>query len=248
MTITITITVNAIFPVTEIVISDSEWDQYILNDEEQRKRTNIWEANFRVYRDEREQRRKDREEYNKSRGEDGRGVKRKKYTRQVTDHSTASRAVLGGNAIAKAASSSKINYEALQGVFQADGNFAVPVQKNTHGEGGVGGENAPEGNNDDDINAVRNLAAPVRAKIRTITTGPLGAAKVQTSAAMSMWTAIQAKAQAPVEVDGGAGGGEQGVAKGKVVPADEGVEEVDDDEDEYYPAAGEDDYEDEDYY
>jgi hypothetical protein len=49
-------------------IEDDEWDKYILGEDEQKKRTVLWEKNFRTYMDERAARKKVRDEYNKQMG------------------------------------------------------------------------------------------------------------------------------------------------------------------------------------
>jgi len=122
----------------EVVMDEEELDTYILNSEEQQKRSLIWEKQFRSFLDDRERRQKDRELANAVSEEDmytQGGKMKKKYAKRLKK---AAAAAGGGDAMSAAQaamqyvgqmakpSSRKINYEALKGVFNDDGSFAAP--------------------------------------------------------------------------------------------------------------------------
>ncbi len=99
------------------LLLDSEVGNYILTQDEQHKRSAIWEKSFRPFMEERDRRREQRE---RDSGESSdkytvNGKLRKKYTKRtvVDATTTTSQAVLATGASVKG-SSKKINYDALK--------------------------------------------------------------------------------------------------------------------------------------
>lgn len=97
---------------------------YLLDEEEQQKRSVIWENAFRGFMDERQKRREAKE----AAGSMNDGRTRKKAARRNISKASTSEAVLDAAATVTVTKkpSKKINYEALMGVFGGDGNYVVP--------------------------------------------------------------------------------------------------------------------------
>jgi len=108
----------------EVVMDDEELDTYILNSEEQQKRSLIWEKQFRSFLDDRERRQKDRELANAVSEEDmytQGGKMKKKYAKRLKkatstggDSMSAAQAAMQYVGQMAKPSSRKINYEALK--------------------------------------------------------------------------------------------------------------------------------------
>uniref|UniRef100_A0A7S3HIT3 B-related factor 1 n=1 Tax=Spumella elongata TaxID=89044 RepID=A0A7S3HIT3_9STRA len=116
-------------------VLDGELGRYLLSEEEQRKRSLIWEKAFRPFMDERESKRKARERdqsaTNASEKYTQSGKLRRKYARKAAEGGkngaagapTTSQAVMAQQ---QSKASKKINYDALKGVFDTNGSFAAP--------------------------------------------------------------------------------------------------------------------------
>jgi len=102
-------------------VSAQDIEELLLDDDEQKKRSAIWEQNFRPFMDEREKRRKIRDE-----GELKDGKKRKKHMKRDLARDSASQAVFDG--VQNKNASKKINYDALSGTFGEDGSFKLPTR------------------------------------------------------------------------------------------------------------------------
>ena len=105
---------------TEILLDD-DLDNYLLTDEEQKKKSVIWERSYRNFIDERQRKRVERENEENQQDESGNIKIRKKYARK--DGSKLSSTVQEESK----RTSKKINYDALQAaVFDGQGNFFLP--------------------------------------------------------------------------------------------------------------------------
>lgn len=113
-----------------ITLTEDEVSNYLLNEEEMSKKKIIWESCYGKFMEERERRKIDREKDSVLNSTDKYtvdGKLRKKYRKKMEQKpSSTSEAVASTGASIKGASK-KINYDALKGVFNSDGSFAVPV-------------------------------------------------------------------------------------------------------------------------
>jgi len=142
---------------TEILL-DNDLDNYLLTDEEQKKKSVIWERSYRNFIDERQRKRVERENEENQQDESGNIKIRKKYARR--DGSKSSTAQDDSKRTSK-----KINYDALQAaVFDGQGNFFLPdstdIKNASNNNSSSNINNNNNNNNNKIINTNTKVAKP----------------------------------------------------------------------------------------